>query len=82
VGAVRLSDLTLVILVFACVGCSRPYGPGERLTIQEDPSVSYEASVTPRGTDRLLLVLHLKTEQVERTLEPAVVPAVCPDLRR
>jgi hypothetical protein len=52
------------------------------LTIQEDPSVSYEASVTPRGTDRLSLVLHLKTEQVERTLEPAVVPAVCPDLRR
>jgi hypothetical protein len=142
VGAVRLSDLTLVILVFACVGCSRPQptgpatqpgeplvsnvvvnriwkvsgpadvapgsiytflsdgtlmmtscvetyrlarwtrGPGERLTIQEDPSVSYEASVTPRGTDRLSLVLHLKTEQVERTLEPAVVPAVCPDLRR
>jgi hypothetical protein len=35
-----------------------------------------------QGPTLVALVLHLKSENVERILEPATVPSVCPDLPR
>ena len=79
-----LSDGTLVMT--SCVETYRlarwTPGPGERLTIREEPAVSYEVSADVQGPNLVALVLHLKSENVERILEPATVPSVCPDLPR
>ena len=54
----------------------------DRLTIAEDPTVSYTADILALREDSLRLRLNLRSEQVELAFEPAQAPFVCPDLPR
>ena len=52
----------------------------DRLTIAEDPAVSYTADIRSLSETSLSLRLNLRSEQVDLTFEPAKAPFVCPDL--
>ena len=54
----------------------------DRLTIAEDPTVSYTADILALSEYSLRLRLNLRSEQVEIAFEPAQAPFVCPDLPR
>lgn len=56
--------------------------PDGTLTIAEDPTVAYDADVLTLSDTALSLRLHLKTEDVTLTFEPARTPFVCPDLKK
>ena len=53
-----------------------------RLTIVEDTEVEYTADIQALSEDSLSLRLHLRSEQLDLTFEPAQAPFVCPDLPR
>ena len=54
----------------------------DRLTIAEDPTVSYTADILALSENSLRLRLNLRSEQVEIAFDPAQAPFVCPDLPR